>query len=225
MGSDVRPRHKSLKVRSSERDGTRFVAMPDCVLCSPAYMALSHPARSLLMDIALQCVRDNNGQLLASMAHLQKRGWTSADTITRAKRELLEAGFIFETVKGHRPNKASWYAVTWRRLDRHPDYDHGAVESFDRSAYLKTTGKGSRSAPAGGVDKNARLKPPAGVGGPTIAPTDGIGSPRSTPPGGAIGALSVGPSTPPDGNHLEVPSAAALVPAHEPTSQLEEVLL
>jgi hypothetical protein len=50
--------------------------------------------------------------------------------ITRAKRELKEAGFINEMVKGHRPNKASWYAITLQTLDRLQGYDHGAVESL-----------------------------------------------------------------------------------------------
>ena len=75
-------------------------------------------ARALLFELARQFVRDNNGRFLASGAYLAKRGWKSADVITRAKRELLDAGFLFETVKGHRPNKASCYAVTWRTLDK-----------------------------------------------------------------------------------------------------------
>jgi hypothetical protein len=119
------------------RDGGGFVALPWSVLDSPAYARLSHPARSLLMEIARQFVRDNNGRLLASSAHLAARGWTSNDVITRAKRELLESGFIFETVKGQRPNKASWYAVTWRALDKLHGYDPGVTAAFERGAYLK----------------------------------------------------------------------------------------
>ncbi|WEE75961.1 hypothetical protein LZ683_17550 [Comamonas testosteroni] len=88
-----------------------------------------------MTDIARQFVRDNNGKLLCSMAYLGSRGWKSNDVITRAKAELLAAGFIYETVKGQRPNKASWYAVTWRVLDKHPGYDAGAAEGFVRGAY------------------------------------------------------------------------------------------
>ncbi len=121
----------------SGRDSGGFVALPWSVLDCPAYSRLSHPARALLLEFARQFVRDNNGRLLASGAYLEKRGWKSADVITRAKRELLNAGFIFETVKGHRPNKASWYAVTWRALDKLPGYDTGAALCFERSAYQK----------------------------------------------------------------------------------------
>lgn len=181
----------------SGRDGGGFVALPWSVLDCPAYARLSHPARALLLELARQFVRDNNGRLLASAAYLSKRGWKSADVITRAKRELLEAGFIFETVKGHRPNKASWYAMTWRALDRLPGYDHGAAESFERGAYRK-------SEPL----KNASLRPSAGVESSPIAPSHGAGKVLPAPSHGAIRATFCHRPTPPHGNHLEMPSAA-----------------
>lgn len=125
---------KKSKIPSGRVDGG-FVALPWAVLDCDAYRELSHPARSLLLEIARQFVRDNNGRLLTSMKHLRKRGWRSADVISRAKRELIEGGFIHETVHGHRPNRASWYAVTWQRLDLHKDYDSGAKETFRRGSY------------------------------------------------------------------------------------------
>jgi hypothetical protein len=156
-----------------------------------AYAALSHPARSLLFEIARQWVRDNNGRLLASAAYLGKRGWNSADVITRAKRELIAAGFIHETVRGHRPNKASWYAVSWRALDRIPGYDEGASATFVRGAY-----------------QNASLRPSRGVEARPIAPSHGVAKPSPTPPDGAIRATFKHLSTPSHGNHLEMPSPA-----------------
>lgn len=119
----------------SGRDPGGFVALPWSVLDSAAYKELSHPARSLLLEIARQYVRDNNGRLLASAKYLSKRGWKSSDVISRAKSQLLEARFIHETVKGHRPNKASWYAITWQTLDRLKGYDPGAAETFRRGSY------------------------------------------------------------------------------------------
>ena len=179
------------------RDAGSFIALPWTVLDSTAYARLSHPARALLFELARQYVRDNNGRLLASAAHLAPRGWKSADVITRAKRDLLEAGFIHETVKGHRPNKASWYAVTWYALDRHPGYDFGAAETFERGAYRK----------------NASLRPSPGVERPAIAPSPGVGKPPPTPSPGAIRGVFHAPPTPSHGNHLEKPSDAALQPA------------
>ena len=162
----------------------------------PAYARLSHPARGLLFELARQFVGDNNGRLLASGAYLAKRGWKSADVITRAKRELLDAGFIFETVKGHRPNRASWYAVTWRTLDKLPGYDTGAALSFERSAYQKT------------APLKKSLTPSHGVESPAIAPSHGVERVQPTPSHGAIRVTSDHRSTPSHGNHLEMPSTA-----------------
>lgn len=179
----------------SGRDSGGFIALPWSVLDCPAYARLSHPARALLFEMARQFVRDNNGRLLASAAYLGKRGWKSADVITRAKRELLAAGFIYETVKGHRPNRASWYAVTWRSIDRLPGYDPGALEGFERGAYRK-------SEPL----KNATLRPSAGVAVPSIAPSHGVGDAATTPSHGAIRPTFPDLSTPSHGNLLEMPS-------------------
>ena len=189
-------RNKTRKGESG-RDGGGFVALPWSVLDCPAYARLSHPARSLLMEIARQFVRDNNGRLLASAAYLLKRGWKSSDVITRAKRELLEAGFIHQTVQGHRPNKASWYAITWQTLDRLTGYDHGATATFERGAYRK-------SEPL----KITSLRPSHGVERPLIAPSHGVGEALPTPSHGAISPTFTLSSTPSHGHHLDMPSIA-----------------
>lgn len=103
----------------------------------PAYGRLSVHARAMLLEVARQLRGDDNGRLLPSRAFMAKRGWKSADTLQTVKAELLAGGFIFETVKGCRTNKASWYAVTWLALDRLPGYDAGAAELFERGAYSK----------------------------------------------------------------------------------------
>lgn len=173
------------------RDPGGFVALPWSVLDCPAWAALSHPARSLLLELARQHVRDNNGRLLASRAYLAKRGWKSADVIDRAKRELLAAGFIFETVKGQRPSRASWYAVTWFALDRLPDYDPGAAEAFERGAYRK----------------NAVLCPSDGTGGVPRGPSHGTGGMVTGPSGGPVSGVFRPSPVPSHGHHLEKPSA------------------
>lgn len=186
--------------RDSGRDGGGFVALPWSVLDCPAYACLSHPARSLLMEFARQFVRDNNGRLLASASYLAARGWTSNDVITRAKRELLEAGFIFETAKGQRPNKAGWYAVTWRTLDKIDGYDAGVTVAFERGAYLKKQ-----------PEKINVLKPSRGAERPAIAPSHGVEATAVAPPHGAIRPDFIPRSTPSHGDHLEKPSACAVL--------------
>jgi hypothetical protein len=149
-----------------------------------------------LLEVARQYVRDNNGRLLLSRAYMGPRGWKSADMLTKAKAELLAGGFIHQTVQGHRPNKASWYAVTWQTLDRLPGYDAGAAETFVRSAYRKDQPL-----------KNAVLRPPHGTEGGRIGPPHGTETPSPVPPHGPIRGVLSGLSVPPHGHHLEKPSA------------------
>lgn len=178
--------------KGSGRDGGGFVALPWSVLDCEAYKGLSHPARSLLMEFARQYVRDNNGRLLASTRYLKTRGWNSADVIHRAKVELLEAGLIYETVKGHRPNKASWYAITWQNLDKDSRHDSGAWDGWKqaRSGYKKTS-----LIPSNGTESNV------------IKPAGGTSNAHTIPIGGTIKTYKSCLTIPLGGNHLEVPSA------------------
>ena len=179
------------------RDSGGFIALPWSVLDCPAYARLSMHARALLLEVARQFVRDNNGRMLLSRAYMETRGWKSVDMLTKVKRELLEAGFIFQTVMGHRPNKASWFAVTWRALDKLPGYDAGAEKCFERGAYQK-------SQPVNG----ANLRPPHGTGRGSIALPHGTESKPAVPPHGAIRPVLGLRSVPPHGHHLELPSTA-----------------
>lgn len=124
------------RTKRTGRDGTRFVALPYTVLDSPAFLGLSYSARALLLDIARQFSGSNNGKLVVCDKAMAPRGWTSSTTIHKAKRELLEAGFLCETRKGQKPNKASWFAITWQSLDWTSDMDISRA-GFTRGAYLK----------------------------------------------------------------------------------------
>lgn len=173
------------------RDAGGFVALPWSVLDCDAYKNLSHPAKSLLIEFARQFVLDNNGRLLASSKYLKNRGWKSADVIHRAKQELIQAGLIYETVKGHRPNKASWYAITWQNLVKDSRYDAGAWEGWRhaRSSY-----------------RNTPLIPSGGTKGHLIEPSHGIAIVGIKPSDGTVRFDKCYPPIPLDGNHLEIPS-------------------
>jgi hypothetical protein len=119
-----------------------FAVVPKSALFSDAFLALNKVERALLFEFMAQYTGKNNGRLLCSVKKLKSRGYTSSDTLFRAKKVLLIAGFIFETVKGHRPNWASWYALTWRPLDYDDRYDAGVAAAFreaGQSAYLKAS--------------------------------------------------------------------------------------
>lgn len=180
--------------KGATRDPGGFLALPWAVLDSEAYRGLSHPARALLLEVARQFNGDDNGRMLLSRTYLEPRGWKSADVIQRAKAELVDAGLIFQTVMGHRPNRASWYAVTWMPLDKLDGFDPGAAATFERSAY--------RNRPA----KNASLIPSHGTGTASIAPSHGTGGAAAVPSRGAIRSVSGPRPVPPDGHPLEKPS-------------------
>lgn len=190
-------RNPKRKGHDTSRDQGGFVALPWSVLDCPAYARLSYPAKALLMEVARQFHRGDNGRMLLSRVYLQTRGWKSNDTATKAKNELLEGGFIFQTVMGHRPNKASWFAVTWRSLDKLPGYDVGTELLFKRGAYQQNISL-----------KNASLIPPAGTGRPAIVPPAGTETVPTVPPAGTIKPTFEGFSVPPAGHPLEMPSIA-----------------
>jgi hypothetical protein len=192
-------RNPGKRRRDTGRDGSGFVALPNVVIDSPAFMMLSHPAKALLVEVARQYRGGDNGRLLITGKYLAPRNWKSADVIQRAKRELLDAGLIFQTVRGYRPNRASWFAVTWRALDKNTEYDAGAERSFRRGAYLDKR-------PEIGHQRNDPLTPSRGVGRPFIAPRGGAESRATTPPDGAMNEDIDPSSTPPDGIPLDSPS-------------------
>jgi hypothetical protein len=101
--------------------------------------------------------------------------------LTKAKRELLETELIFETIKGARPNRASWYALTWQtldKLDKLDGYDSGVMSAFERGAYRKQQ-----------PIKNASLRPPRGPREQFIVPSHGLGAYSAEPSHGPIEAV------------------------------------
>ena len=127
----------TLKQMKQKRDGGSgaVLLVPHVVLNSAAYMTLSGTAVKLLYDIAMQYNLRNNGALLASWRYMsEKRGWTSADALHKAKLELTEHRLLAQTVQGRLPNKASWYGLTWYALDSIQGLEV-STQSWPRGAY------------------------------------------------------------------------------------------
>jgi hypothetical protein len=145
------------------RIGEGFVALPYSVLNSPLFIALSPHAVKLLVDVAAQYRGDNNGDLSIAWKLMNPRGWRSEATLHKVKRELVDAGFLYETRKGHRPNVCSLFALTWPALDANEKFDPDAKIGFTRNAFrfkapltvLATTGKGQLPASPAVVAKAA----------------------------------------------------------------------
>ena len=205
-------REKFRKGNTSRAPG-RFMAIPISVVDCPAYLGLSMHARALLLEMTRQHMGSNNGSLLLSGAYMAKRGWTSNDMLTKCKVELLASGFIHQTVQGHRPNKASWFAVTWYRLDKLHGYDEGMTQLFKLNAYMesmplkiKPTREELFERHRNAGKNGTGLTPPHGVEKPAIAPPHGVEATPATPPYGPMKPLLEHPPTPPHGDHLEMPS-------------------
>lgn len=111
------------------------MGLPYSVINSPLFVALSPHAIKLLIDVAAQYRGDNNGDLSIAWKLMRPRGWRSEATLHKAKRELIEAGFLFETRKGRRPNTCSLFALTWRTLDNSNKFDPGAKAGFVPNQY------------------------------------------------------------------------------------------
>lgn len=132
MSNGRNPRSRK---RGDKAFNESFAAIPKAVLYSSVFVALSKVERALLLEFIAQYNGSNNGRLLRTVKKLKNRGFTSSDVLHRAKKVLIEAGLIYETVQGHRPNWASWYALTWRPLDRSDRYDPGVEDDFRVSGH------------------------------------------------------------------------------------------
>lgn len=139
------------KRRRGSKIGESFLALPRSVMESPQFIALPPHAVKLLIDLGAQYRGDNNGDLSAAWKLMKPRGWHSEATLAKAKRALLDAGFIFEARKGYRPNVCSLYALTWLDIDASPKHDGGPA-AFTRGAYRF---KAPLVAVCGGASKNA----------------------------------------------------------------------
>ncbi len=93
-----------------------FVPLPREVFKSPEFAALSSSAVKLLIDLLMQFTGSNNGDFSLAWKIMKPKGWRSKATLERAKKGLLEKGFIEETRKGGR-HCCSLYSVTWLRVD------------------------------------------------------------------------------------------------------------
>lgn len=124
-----RARYKGNKI------GEGFLALPYSVLNSPLFLALPPHAVKLLLDVAVQYRGDNNGDLSLAWKLMKPRGWRSEATLHKVKRQLIDAGFLYETRKGRRPNTCSLFALTWPALDECDKFDPGAKAGFVRNQY------------------------------------------------------------------------------------------
>lgn len=158
--------------RNSNRIAGQFIALPYNVIESPGFSNLEHASIRLLILMATQYTGRNNGKLVACRKFTDKFGMKSNNTLSRAVADLQRNGLLFCTRKGARPNKASWYMLTWRPLDLTNDMDI-KQSNVPIKPYLNP----------GNI---ATLTPVVGVGKSKIVPIAGIRASITTPLAGAM---------------------------------------
>lgn len=90
-----------------------YAAIEHRVIDSPAFADLKPSAQVLLLLLARQLTKDNNGHLQASFKWCNRYGYGSEHTLRSAIADLISHGFVYRT-RSHGANGA-WarYAVTW----------------------------------------------------------------------------------------------------------------
>lgn len=113
MGTDRA--EQSWRGQSQPKTTTKhpYAAIEHRVIDSSAFADLKPMARTLLLLLARQLTKDNNGHLQASYKWCSRFGIGSEHTLRSAIHELISHGFIYRT-RSHGANGA-WarYAVTW----------------------------------------------------------------------------------------------------------------
>lgn len=105
---------------SRRKSVPKFALIPQVIIESEEVTNLSGSAFHLLLILASQYNSHNNGDLSATYKQTYPLGFTSNDKLTKAKRELLESGLIFESRAGlfSRPMPScSLYALAWQPID------------------------------------------------------------------------------------------------------------
>lgn len=90
-----------------------YLAIDHRVVDSEAFAGLSFSAKALLLLLARQLSKDNNGHLQASFGWCKRFGFGSEHTLRKAIAELIAVGFIYRTRSWGANRAWATYAVTW----------------------------------------------------------------------------------------------------------------
>jgi len=103
--------------RQGRRESKPFSAVPKDVIAMLQKKRTSPSAYKLLIDLFEQYNGNNNGDLSCAFSVFKFKGWRSKMTLTKAKKELIEQGFIEKTRQGLRsPPICDLFAVTWLEI-------------------------------------------------------------------------------------------------------------
>lgn len=144
-----------------------FVALEHRVIDSEAFADLKHSSVRILLAIARQLTKDNNGHLQATFSWCNRFGVGSDNTLTDAVADLIAHGFIYRT-KSHGANGVwATYAVTWLPIKKSEGLFLAGFKMFAWRDWLPSEKKTSPQKLRADYRKNCGLK------GKTTAETAG----------------------------------------------------
>lgn len=147
-----------------------YAAIEHRVIDSPAYADLTFSARSLLLLLARQLTKDNNGHLQATFSYLRRFGFDSEHTISRCIKELIAHGLIYRSRSGGYQQGAAQFAVTWLPVKRR---DGLFLDSFLPCAWRDWTPSEKKSPPAKMKDTHGKN----GIWTPSPTAKNAVGTP------------------------------------------------
>jgi hypothetical protein len=191
----------------------RYTALPHALLDSTAFMGASHMARSLLYELMRQHDGKNNGHLHLSTRWLKSRGWNSANSVQRAKVELLTRGLAVKTREGGLNNGADRYALTWLGITNFvgldiesKNYHPGAYQLL--GPFVQPTAKRLPGEPPPVIRTSPARVPPSkchSSHGNSAVPPMGTVNSRAVPPMGTRAGIFGTSTAPPMGNNVLLP--------------------
>ena len=90
-----------------------YAAIEHRILDSETFANITPSAVLLMLLLARQLNRDNNGHLQATFSFMSKHGMRSEHTLSRSIAELIAHNLIYRTRAGGYRKAAALYALTW----------------------------------------------------------------------------------------------------------------
>ena len=78
----------------------RHIRIEISLLSSHAWRCMSRSARTLFVDLRMDLLSTNNGNINSTLTKLRHRGWASSSTLSNALVELQAGGFLEKTRAG-----------------------------------------------------------------------------------------------------------------------------
>ena len=131
----------------------QYAAIEHRVIDSPAFADMKPTAQALLLLVARQLTKDNNGHLQASFKWCNKYGIGSEHTLRDSIAQLIAHGFLYRT-RSHGANGA-WarYAVTWLPIKQRNEL---FLDGFKSCAWREWEPSQKKSSPQKLLDSSGR---------------------------------------------------------------------